>query len=88
MSDLIREELQRVAEVLGGDGPSFVLERPRDQGHGDLATNLAMVLAKELKQKPRDLARRVIEEIKPPLLGHLEDGNRRARLYQLLAGRR
>jgi arginyl-tRNA synthetase len=36
------------------------------KGHGDLATNLAMVLAKELKQKPRDLARRVIEEIKLP----------------------
>jgi arginyl-tRNA synthetase len=66
VSDLIRAELQRVAQVLGGNGASFVLERPRDQGHGDLATNLAMVLAKELKQKPRDLARRVIEEIKLP----------------------
>ena len=52
MSDLIREELQRVAEVLGGNGASFVLERPRDQGHGDLATNLAMVLAKELAISP------------------------------------
>jgi arginyl-tRNA synthetase len=27
-----------------------MLERPRDQGHGDLATNLAMVLAKGSKQ--------------------------------------
>ena len=58
MSDQIRAELERVAQTLGGDGTAFVLERPRDQGHGDLATNLAMVLARQLKAKPRDLAAR------------------------------
>ncbi|MBW8839221.1 MAG: hypothetical protein JF602_05120, partial [Gemmatimonadetes bacterium] len=46
MSDAIRAELARVAASLGADGIDFVLERPRDTGHGDLATNLAMVLAR------------------------------------------
>ncbi|MDP2411750.1 MAG: arginine--tRNA ligase [Pseudolabrys sp.] len=33
-----------------------VVEPPRDAGHGDMATNAAMVLAKEAGKKPRDLA--------------------------------
>ncbi|MEQ9638935.1 MAG: arginine--tRNA ligase [Alphaproteobacteria bacterium] len=32
------------------------VEPPRETGHGDIATNAAMVLAKPLKRKPRDLA--------------------------------
>ncbi|HEY8070330.1 MAG TPA: arginine--tRNA ligase [Burkholderiales bacterium] len=32
------------------------LERPRDPSHGDLATNVAMQLARRLKRKPRELA--------------------------------
>jgi arginyl-tRNA synthetase len=66
VSEQIRAELERVAAVLGGNGAAFVLERPRDQGHGDLATNLAMVLARQLKVKPRDMAERVIGELKLP----------------------
>ena len=45
MSDTLRAELTRVAAQFGADGLDFVLERPRDAGHGDLATNLAMLLA-------------------------------------------
>jgi arginyl-tRNA synthetase len=33
-----------------------VVEPPREAGHGDMATNAAMVLAKEANAKPRDLA--------------------------------
>ncbi|HSB54860.1 MAG TPA: hypothetical protein VLD58_10910, partial [Gemmatimonadales bacterium] len=46
MSEAIRAELARVADRLGHPDIAFVLERPRDAGHGDLATNLGMVLAK------------------------------------------
>ena len=35
------------------------MEPPRDASHGDLATNVAMVLAKPLGLKPRDLATRI-----------------------------
>jgi len=63
VSDALRAELARVASRLGADGVEFVLERPRDTGHGDLATNLAMVLAKRERANPRKTAERVIEEL-------------------------
>jgi arginyl-tRNA synthetase len=37
----------------------IVVEPPREAGHGDLATNAAMILAKPLGEKPRDLASRI-----------------------------
>jgi len=40
----------------GVDLSRIVVEPPRDAAHGDLATNAAMVLAKPLGLKPRDLA--------------------------------
>lgn len=66
MSEAIRAELARVADRLGHPGIAFVLERPRDAGHGDLATNLAMVLARLEKAKPRQTAERVIAELALP----------------------
>jgi arginyl-tRNA synthetase len=46
------------ASVLGegADLSRIVVEPPRDASHGDMATNAAMVLAKEAGKKPRDLA--------------------------------
>jgi arginyl-tRNA synthetase len=66
VSDSVRAELARVAERLGHPGVAFVLERPRDAGHGDLATNLAMVLARLEKTNPRKMAERVIAELQLP----------------------
>lgn len=40
----------------GIDTARVVVEPPRDASHGDLATNAAMVLAKDAGLKPRDLA--------------------------------
>jgi arginyl-tRNA synthetase len=66
VSDRVRAELARVAERLGHPGVAFVLERPRDAGHGDLATNLAMVLARLEKTNPRKMAERVVAELQLP----------------------
>jgi arginyl-tRNA synthetase len=69
VSDTLRAELSRVAARLGADGLDFVLERPRDAGHGDLATNLAMLLARRERANPRKTAERILEELKlPPTL--------------------
>src|SRR5579872_2058400 len=43
----------------GADLSRVVVEPPKDSTHGDMATNAAMVLAKEAKAKPRDLAERI-----------------------------
>jgi arginyl-tRNA synthetase len=41
----------------------IVVEPPRDAGHGDLATNAAMALAKDAGMKPRELAERLAAEL-------------------------
>src|SRR6202020_3335618 len=41
-----------------------VVEPPRDAAHGDMATNAAMVLAKEAKAKPRDLAEQIAAKLR------------------------
>src|SRR4029079_19363488 len=66
VSEALRAELARVAERLGHAGAEFVLERPRDAGHGDLATNLAMVVARRERSNPRAVAARVLEELDLP----------------------
>jgi arginyl-tRNA synthetase len=66
VSDPIRAELERVAAGFGADGLEFVLERPRDAGHGDLATNLAMLLARRERTKPREVAEKVVAELRLP----------------------
>jgi arginyl-tRNA synthetase len=69
VSDTLRAELSRVAARFGADGLEFVLERPRDAGHGDLATNIAMLLARRERANPRKTAERVLQELKlPPTL--------------------
>jgi len=62
--DEFQRRLAAVIERLGRDGAvpagldtaKVVIEPPRDPSHGDLATNAALVLAKEAKANPRALA--------------------------------
>src|SRR5687768_2775921 len=59
-ADQIRAELIRAARSLGApEDVDPLLERPRDPSHGDWATNLAMVLARPLRSKPREIAERL-----------------------------
>ncbi|MDQ2093101.1 arginine--tRNA ligase [Rhodalgimonas zhirmunskyi] len=57
---LVTESLTAMqAEGVLPDGLDFAnvtVEPPRDAGHGDMATNAAMVLAKPAGMKPRDIA--------------------------------
>jgi len=48
----------------GMDFSRVVVEPPRDAGHGDMASNAAMVLAKEAKVKPRDLADQIAAKLR------------------------
>ena len=43
----------------GADLSRVVVEPPKDPSHGDMATNAAMVLAREAKAKPRELAEKI-----------------------------
>jgi len=52
----------------GIDQSRVVVEPPRDPTHGDVATNDAMVLAKEAGRKPRELAEAVAERLRADAL--------------------
>lgn len=43
--------------------PSIVIEHTRDKQHGDLASNLALTLAKAVGRKPRELAELLVQHL-------------------------
>jgi arginyl-tRNA synthetase len=67
MKSLLTQLLSDAVQTLQtqGDLPqdasiSIGLERTRDRQHGDFASNLAMVLCKQARSKPRDLADKLV----------------------------
>src|SRR5438046_5530612 len=60
----VLDKVHATARALAADGmlpagidlSRIVVEPPRDAAHGDMATNAAMVLAKDAGKKPRELA--------------------------------
>ncbi len=42
---------------------SIVFSVPNQKGHGDLSTNIAMLLTKELKKNPREIATEIIDSL-------------------------
>ncbi|HET7923787.1 MAG TPA: arginine--tRNA ligase, partial [Rhodanobacteraceae bacterium] len=67
MKELLRDSiLEALAKLTaagtlpGGDVPQFVVERTKSREHGDFATNVAMLLAKAARAKPRDIAQAIV----------------------------
>ena len=52
-----------VLAVLPEAQPTIILERPKVATHGDLATNVAMQLAKPAKRNPRELAQAIVDAL-------------------------
>jgi arginyl-tRNA synthetase len=48
------------------------LTPPKDTGHGDFTTNVAMQLAKPLRMSPRDIAAKIVVELERERPAHLE----------------
>jgi len=61
-----RQEIVTILDriVPGQDTSKVNAEPPREEAHGDVATNAAMVLSKAAGMKPRDLAERLAEELR------------------------
>ena len=63
-SVLVAEQLERIVESFGlDDSVAVQLERPRNPDHGDLSTNLALLLAKRVGQKPQIVAQSIIDKL-------------------------
>lgn len=68
----VLSRVHAVCAALGGEGvlpagldlSRVVVEPPRDATHGDMATNAAMVLAKDAKAKPRELADKIADKLR------------------------
>jgi arginyl-tRNA synthetase len=57
----------------GIDQSRVLVEPPRDPAHGDMATNAAMVLAKDAGKKPRELADALAQKLRAdPLIAKVE----------------
>lgn len=59
----MREALRRTIEALGFPPVEVALEQPRDPGHGDLATNVALKLGAKLKRPARDVAQEIATQV-------------------------
>jgi arginyl-tRNA synthetase len=65
-ADVLGRVRMATADVLTGsvDQSRVTVEPPRDPSHGDIATNAAMVLAKDAGRKPRELAEAIAEKLR------------------------
>ncbi|MGN6661577.1 MAG: arginine--tRNA ligase [Achromobacter mucicolens] len=52
-----------VAQSLPDAQPNVLLERPKVAAHGDVATNVAMQLAKPARRNPRELAQGIVDAV-------------------------
>lgn len=60
----VADQLERIVQSFGLEGNVAVqLERPRNPDHGDLSTNVALMLAKRVGQKPQAVAQSIIEKL-------------------------
>ena len=73
--DTLRTALKGIIEEEGLAWPvKTVIEPPRDPKHGDLSVNSAMLLAKEAKANPRELAQKFAQKLveRCPDVAHAE----------------
>ena len=57
METVIKQAISDTLQSQGLPEVSFVVEHPADTGHGDYASNVALVLAKQVGKSPRHLAK-------------------------------
>lgn len=64
MKEHVQRTLESVLRELDLEPPSGVqIEVPRDRRHGDLSTNVALMLAKSVGAPPRDIAQRIVDAL-------------------------
>ena len=69
---LLQDKLHAIVTDFGWEWPAkAILEHPRDAKHGDLATNLAMVLTKQAGMPPRQLADKLAAELAARMHGEV-----------------
>lgn len=61
---MYKEKIKKeIEKALDGASKPFTLERPKIKEHGDVATSVAMVLSKELKKNPLEIANEIKDKV-------------------------
>lgn len=68
VKSIIGEALQKIYPQI--DKFEVNLETPNDKNHGDYSSNIAMVLTKELKKNPREIAQSIVDALNQQLRTH------------------
>ncbi len=69
----LNDTLKNSIKSLGVEDVSgFEFEKPRNEGHGDRASSAAMKLAKTLRQKPSDIAKKISENLQSEYIDKIE----------------
>ena len=66
MKEYLEHKVKDALKKMGVDKSEFTFERPKEEKFGDLSTNTAMLLAKELKKNPREIAGEIISNMELP----------------------
>lgn len=69
--ETIKKELEKLFDGTGVN-PSFSLDQPEESSHGEYATNVAFILAKEKKVSPKMCAEELAPKLHKLLSSHIE----------------
>ncbi len=58
------ERARAAGSIRYSEMPPFVVEVPKDKAHGDFASNAAMVLAKQARRNPREVAQAILDHMR------------------------
>ncbi|KAB2925509.1 MAG: arginine--tRNA ligase [Bacteroidetes bacterium] len=65
MKDALRSRLTDILRELHYPSVDISFERPKVEAHGDLTTNVAMMLAKPVGKNPRQVAQSIVDKLDP-----------------------
>lgn len=57
---MIKDAIRQAQGKLGLPEVDFVVEHPREEANGDYSTNVALILAKKVGKKPREVAEKIV----------------------------
>jgi len=67
MEAMIRDDIRKLVEKaikeLGFKVPEVLVEEPREKTHGDYATNVALLIAKQKKKNPTEIAKKIAKKL-------------------------
>ena len=61
--EVIKQAVRLALDAMGVEDAEVRLEQPKDPSHGDLATTVALTLAKALRRSPREIAEELASRI-------------------------